>query len=207
MTDPAQPSDVSPTTEVRPDRPAGARSRGVVGLVAWVVASLVLAAVAGLVWAWLAQPAEWVVTDDGRLLLSEQASTAQIGVEMLYVGLGLVVSFAVAALGTWRLRRLGWVLVPVAAVSALAGALVAWRVGVLAGPAGTENVSGPVAPGDTIEASLDVASWGSFLVWPVAALVAVVLVVWVTDRPASDRSEAGVGEAGFSEPGEPAPRS
>lgn len=199
-TDPARSDGPSATGASAATRPSG-RSRGVGGLVVWVVLTLLLAAAAGLVWARLADPAEWVVTDDGRLLLSEQASTAQVAVELLYCGLGVAVSFVAAALGTWRLRSRGWVVVPVAGVTALVGALIAWRVGILAGPAGTDDVSGTVRPGDTVQAALAVESWGSFVLWPVAALLAVVLVVWLTDRPRHDDDAETVNASG-----EPAPR-
>ena len=161
----------------------------------WVLALLVLAAGAGALWAALASPASWQVTDQG-VVLTEAAATGQVGVELLYDGIGVVLCAVWGVAAGVRLRRVGWRIAPVVALACVAAALLAWQVGLLLGPPDPATVAAAAEVGDTIEAQLSVDARASFLVWPIAGLAGLLLATAATDRrPAT-----------FIERSEPAPR-
>ena len=146
----------------------------------WSVGMLVLGAVAGLVWQWLAEPAEWEVTAQG-IVLTEEAARGQFRVVVRFVSIGAVVCFAWGWLAGHVLRELGWVLVPVfATVSALA-ALIAWQVGVALGPTHPRDVADP-SLGDRLPAPLEIDAVTPFLVWSMFALAGLLLAAMLERR-------------------------
>lgn len=135
----------------------------------------------GLLWLWLAEPAEWEVTTQG-IILTEDAARGQFAVVVTFViiGAGLCLLWGWAA--GRSLRELGWVLVPVFAAVAALAAVVAWQVGVQLGPSDPRDAIDP-AIGDRIPAPLDIDAVAPFLVWPMFALIGLLVSAWL------DRSE------------------
>lgn len=141
---------------------------------------LVLAVVAGLVWLWLAEPAEWEVREAG-VVLTEAASRGQFSVIVVFVLVGVVTSFVWAWAATWVLDGLGWLLIPAVVVLTTIAAVVAWRVGVDLGPPPPGSVTG-VSVGDRIPAQLEVDGLAPFLVWPIFGLAGVIGATWTKGR-------------------------
>lgn len=144
------------------------------------IAVLAMGLVAGLIWLWLAEPAQWVVRDNG-IALTEGAAKGQFSVIVLFVGLGVVGSLLAGAGIGWTLQDLGWSITPLVIVLTTIAALIAWRIGVELGPVDPATVGGAV--GDKISAPLEVDALAAFLAWPIAGLLGVVLAVGLDRRP------------------------
>lgn len=167
----------------------GTSRRAVRPVAAAVLGMLLLGVMVGGLWVLLARPASWQVTDRG-IVLTEAASTRQAGVELTFVALGAVASLLAGLVVGHLLRRLGWLVVPLVALGATLASVVAWRVGLWLGPGDPAATPDPQV-GQRIPAQLAVESLASFVVWPMAGLLGVVLVTWVVGRPTrvSARSE------------------
>ncbi|MCO7239314.1 hypothetical protein [Aeromicrobium sp. CnD17-E] len=154
--------------------------RTVVQVVALVGVLLVLAGGAAALWVALASPPQWEVTQQG-VVLTEEASGAQVGVELLFVALGAAVGALWGLVAGFVLRRLGWVVVPLTVAATLAASVLTWRLGVELGPEGP-LASRDLPIGTRIPAQLAVDSPASFVVWAIAGLVGVFVVTWAAGR-------------------------
>jgi hypothetical protein len=150
------------------------------------LAAVLLGIVAGLVWLWLAHPAEWEGRDGG-IVLTEAAARGQFSVIVVFVLIGAVASAVLGWVVASALPDLGWLLAPLVVVLATGAALLAWRVGVELGPPPPGSVAG-VDVGDTVPAQLAVDGIAPFVVWPVFGLVGVIAATWTTDRRRPDAS-------------------
>jgi hypothetical protein len=149
-------------------------------VVPWSVGMLVLGVVGGLVWLWLAEPAEWEVTTRG-IILTEEAARGQFGVVVMFVTIGAVTCFCWGGIAGHVLRELGWVLVPVFAGVAGLASVIAWQVGVALGPTHPRDVTDP-SLGDRLPAPLEIDAVAPFLVWPMFALAGLLLAAWLDRR-------------------------
>jgi len=149
-------------------------------LVLWSVGMLVLGVVGGLVWLWLAEPAEWEVTARG-ITLTEEAARGQFAVVVTFVGIGAVTCFCWGWVAGHVLRELGWVLVPVFAIVAGLASLIAWWLGVALGPTDPRDVADP-SLGDRLPAPLEIDAVAPFLVWPMFALAGLLVAAWLDRR-------------------------
>lgn len=163
------------STETEPSELPAARR-----VVAASAAMLMLGIASGLVWIWLAEPAQWEARDGG-LVLTEAASQGQFSVIVVFVAVGIVASLVWAAAAGWALSDLGWLLVPVVVVVTTLAAVLAWRVGVELGPPSPGSASG-VSTGDRVPARLEIDGLAPFLVWPIAGLVGVIASTWARGR-------------------------
>jgi len=143
----------------------------------WTVLMLALGVVGGLLWWWLAEPAEWEVTEQG-ITLTEDAARGQFAVVVTFVAVGAVLSLVWGWAAGRSLRELGWVLVPVLAVVAAAASVVAWQVGLLLGPPDPRDVADP-SLGDRLPSQLEVDAVAAFLVWPMFALLGLLVSAWL----------------------------
>lgn len=158
-------------------------------------AMLLLGIAAGFVWLWLANPAEWEARAEG-IVLTEAAAKGEFSVIVVFVLIGAVTSWLWAWATTVVLGDIGWVITPIVVVLSVLAAVIAWRVGVELGPPDPASVPG-VEVGDTIPAQLAVDGVAPFLVWPIFALVGVVLgTLGQRDRAADDRAPAAVDQTG-----------
>lgn len=153
-----------------------------VGTVATVVGFLVAGAIAGVAWAWLAEPLRYTVVrvdDRSGLSADEAAASAAFGVLLTYVWVSALAAALWSAFATWRWGREGGTLVIArTALGAAAAAFIAWGVGVLLGPPTPEVGSRPA--GAEVSARLEIDAYGILFVWPVAALLGLILVAWLT---------------------------
>jgi hypothetical protein len=157
-------------------------------VVLWCAAMLLLGVAAGLMWLWLAEPAEWQVTERG-IVLTEDAARGQFAVVVLFVGLGAGLCFAWGWAAGHALREAGWVLVPLFAGVAGAAALIAWRVGVALGPTHPQDVADP-SLGDRLPSPLEIDAVAPFLVWPMFALLGLLVAAWLDRSDADDPGES-----------------
>lgn len=153
-------------------------------VVLWSVGMLVLGVVGGLVWLWLAEPAEWEVTARG-ITLTEASARGQFGVVVTFVSIGAVTCFCWGWAAGHMLRELGWVLVPVFASVAGLASLIAWRMGVALGPTDPRDVADP-SLGDRLLAPLEIDAVAPFIVWPMFALAGLLLAAWLDRRGDSE---------------------
>jgi hypothetical protein len=156
---------------------------GLSRVVLWSAGMLVLGAAGGLLWLWLAEPAEWEVTTAG-IVLTEDAARGQFGVVVMFVGLGAALCLVWGWAAGRAMRDVGWTLVPVFAGVAGVAAVIAWQVGVALGPTHPRDVADP-SLGDRLPAPLEIDSVAPFLVWPMFALLGLLLAAWL-DRSESD---------------------
>lgn len=138
-----------------------------------VVLMLLLGIVAGLVWLWVADPAEWEVRSAG-LVLTEGAARDQFSVIVAFTTIGAVVSLVWAWISAVVLEDIGWVITPVVVIASVLAGIIAWRVGVELGPPPPAGVTG-VTVGDTVPSRLAVDGVAPFLVWPIFGLIGVVV--------------------------------
>jgi hypothetical protein len=141
---------------------------------------LALGVVGGLVWLWLAEPAEWEVTRRG-IILTEEASRGQFRVIVMFVAIGAVVCSCWGVVAGHVLREVGWVLVPVFAGAAGLASVIAWQVGVAWGPVHPRDVTDP-SLGDRLPAPLEIDAVAPFLVWPMFALAGLWLAALLDRR-------------------------
>jgi hypothetical protein len=156
-------------------------------IVVAAVAAAVAGVGAGLVWLWLARPAQWEGRNGG-LVLTEAASRGQFGVIVTFVLIGIVVSVACGWLVVRLVPDLGWLAVPVAVLLTAVMSVIAWRVGVALGPPDPSTVAG-VQDGDRVPSRLAIDGVAPFLVWPIFGLAGVMVATWADGRRLSERSE------------------
>ncbi|MFI5425983.1 hypothetical protein [Aeromicrobium sp. UC242_57] len=138
-------------------------------------AFLGLGLVGGLAWLWLASPAQWEARSNG-LVLTEAGAQGQFSVIVTFVIVGAIGSLLLGAVAGRSCSGLGWAVTPFVVVLALVAAVIAWRVGVELGPPDPSSVS-VSAVGDKVPAQLAIDTVVPFLVWPIAALLGVVLAI------------------------------
>lgn len=159
--------------------------------VKWVAGLLLLGVAAGFVWLLLANPAEWEVTDNG-IILTEDGAKGRFGVIVTFVLIGIVVAFLWGLIAGWRLRAVGWLLVPVFAITAILAGVLAWRIGVAFGPPDPASVT-DASIGDKLPQRLAIDAVTPFLVWPIFALVGLLFATYsagnVGAKSASHRDE------------------
>lgn len=151
------------------------------GAFATVLGFVVVGAVAGVVWAWLADPIDYTVVrvgDRSGLSADEAASTAQFGVLVTYAWVGAVAAGLWGSFATWRWGRSGGsAVIARTTVGGAVGAVVAWGAGVVAGPA--EPTVGSRPAGAHVSGQVGLDAYGMLFVWPVTALLALLLVSWL----------------------------
>lgn len=152
---------------------------------------VVLGLVAGAVWAQVARPAQWLVSD-GRLELTINASRDTFGVLLVFVAVGAVTALVWAMLATVLLGT-SWQQVVTVLIGSLVLAVICWRVGLLLGPPDPSSAAAGLSDGDMVDDRLSVQGFAPFLVWPIAGLIGMLLVTWpaaIRDRKAQQGQRA-----------------
>ncbi|MFJ3281968.1 ABC transporter permease [Streptomyces halstedii] len=134
----------------------------------------------GLLWLWLA-PRVPLVSDDTAVFLKNSEGEEAIGADGTFVLLALAFGL-LSAVAVFLLRRRGGIsLVVGLAVGGLLGSLLAWRVGTWLGP--TSDVvahAKQAGKGVTFDAPLELHAVGAaVLAWPIAAMLAHLVLTWV----------------------------
>jgi hypothetical protein len=153
----------------------GGRRPGPGDVGGFLALGLGLGALAGVVWPEVVDLPTYLISADGRASTSERGLTAIFGADAWFCLLGAVVGLLLGALAWWRLRGLGWPVVVVTTVTAVAAALVCWWVGTALGPADFATRLATASPGDVVPIGLELRARASLLVWPFLAMVPVLL--------------------------------
>jgi len=161
-------------TEVVPT-PARPTWRVVVRLGGFAAASLGLGAAAGVVWWLLVKPPAYELNSNGGATTSERGLAQFIAADAWFCVIGLVVGFLIG-IAAWRwLRTLGWSVVLVVVVCAVASALMCWLVGYRLGPGDFSARLAAANPGDLVPIPLTLRARASLLTWPFFAVIPVLL--------------------------------
>ncbi len=150
--------------------------RGLIRPATWIATLVVLGVAGAIVWVQAAEPAAFVVTQRGAVL-SEEAASEQFGVVVAFVVIGVVSSLLVGAVAAVVLRRLGWLLTPLVLAATLLVGGITWRLGTWWGPDAPDAASAEgLGVGDRIPLPLGIDSFAVMLVWPIAGLLALLVV-------------------------------
>lgn len=157
-------------------------------LLRWAAAALVLGALGGVVWKFLARPGIVTVTSQGAVT-TEAETLHQFGNVMVYLGIGAVICVVWAGALAVTGAHHGWKLVPFVAVTSVAAALVARAVGLALSP---DKVVVPKAAraGDTIPGILTMDAWSAVVAWAVFGMAGLLLVTSLLAPPQVDEQVA-----------------
>jgi hypothetical protein len=146
----------------------------------------VAGAIAGWLWAELADPPAYEVLRAGAIMGEEQAGR-EFGVDVTYALIALAFAVPIGLLTGWRWHRVGWPQVLAAAGGAAIASVVAWQLGVQLGPSDPADALSTAQVGDLLPEQLDVHAMGLLLAWPMGALVGVIIAVLLFSRPSRPR--------------------
>ncbi|WP_377272113.1 hypothetical protein [Peterkaempfera sp. SMS 1(5)a] len=160
-----------PAVDERPPRKPAAEIR--VGVLV-ALGTLLAGVVVGLLWLWLA-PKVPLYADSKAVYLKDPEGEQRAAADGVFVllGVGAGALTALAAFLPTR-RRGGGIAVAVGlAVGGLLGSVVAWRLGMALGPTSDMVAHArQVGEGKVFDAALELGAKGALLVWPMAAMVA-----------------------------------
>jgi hypothetical protein len=146
-----------------------------VRLLAFAAASLGLGAAAGVLWWLVVNPPAYELNSNGGAATSERGLTEFISGDAWFCAIGLVVGLLIG-LAAWRwLRGIGWTVVLVVLVCALAAALTCWLVGYRLGPGDFSARLAAAQPGQLVSIPLTLRAHASLLTWPFFAVIPVLL--------------------------------
>ena len=155
--------------------PALRGRRGTRRIVGFLLMSLGVGAISGLLWARVVTLPGYRVGPDGGASTTERGLAGFIGGDAWFSALGLLLGALLGLLG-WRLfRRSGWFVPPLVVLVALGSAVTCWVVGHQLGPGPFEPRLAAAQPGDLVPIDLTLRAKVSLLVWPFAAVIPVLL--------------------------------
>jgi len=151
-----------------------------------VIAAIALSGLpAAVLWWWLAEPARWRATERG-LVLTEQQATGAFQVVAMFTIIGAVLGLVAGVVTWWLTSPARWQTPVALGLAAAIAAVLCWRVGTWIGPGPVREAAG-LDPGDTVEAPLAVDSVVPFLVWPLVAVLAYTVALYVSADHDADR--------------------
>ena len=134
-----------------------------------------LGALAGVVWWAVTDLPAYRVLEDGGASTSERGLADYIASDAWYVVCGAVVGLVVGLLA-WRwFGRSGWPVVVLTAVVGLAAGLLCWAVGHRVEPGSFAVRLAAAHPGDLVPIDLTVRARAALVVWPLFAVIPVLL--------------------------------
>lgn len=161
--------------EVTPTGTTPTRYRTLIRLAGFVVLSLGLGAVGGVVWEALVKLPTYVVSSDGGATTTERGLTEFLAGDAWFCVIGLVLFLGLGTLA-WRwFSAIGWSLVPLVVLTALAAALLCWWVGYDLGPGEFSPRLAAAKPDDIVPIELTLRARASLLTWPFFAVIPVLL--------------------------------
>jgi hypothetical protein len=155
--------------------PTRRSGRLAVRLVAFLGGPLALGAAAGVVWWLVVKPPAYELNSNGGATTSERGLSEFIAGDAWFCAIGLVVGLLIG-LAAWRwLRTVGWSVVLVVLVCAVASALTCWLVGYRLGPGDFSARLAAAQPGQLVSIPLTLRARASLLTWPFFAIIPVLL--------------------------------
>lgn len=160
-------------------------------------------ALGGLLWWLVVEPAELTRTPEGSVM-GEAELAQQFASDGWYAVIAVVAGFLTGmALAWWRARDFLLTTVLLVPGAATAAAVMAWTGRVL-GPSDPDAVIKDLPRGATVPVELVVSATPSYLMWPIAALVGALMVLWSTVGVAASAAPPRSGHpSGDSELGAP----
>lgn len=157
---------------------------------------------AAFVWLWIGEPSEWIATDRG-LVLTESAATGRFQVVAMFALIGVVLGVVAGIVVHRTARPARWEVPLGLAAAASAAALLCWRLGVLLGPEAPEQVKG-LELGDTVQSPFAVDALTPFLLWPLAAVLAYTLSLYLSSEGVDeDEADDAVEDESLSDRSQP----
>ena len=132
-------------------------------------------ALAGAGWWWLVDLPAYRVNPDGGAVTSERGLADYLGGDAWFAVLGLLAGLVLGLTAWRRLGRWGWPVVVVTAVVAAGSGLLCWTVGYHLGPGAFNPRLAQARPGDLVPIALTIRTRASLVVWPLAAIIPVLL--------------------------------
>jgi hypothetical protein len=147
-------------------------------VLAVIGAYLVVGVVCGVLWWWLWDPAMFTKVRGGGGSMGEVQLGRRFAADGWYVVIAAVAGLVLGAgMMLWRTRDVLLTTILVVLGSGVAaGAMVV--TGHLLGPVDPDVALASVAPGTEVPTQLGVSSAAVYLVWPIATLVAALVVLW-----------------------------
>lgn len=171
------------TPDARPGPPGAARALDA----AWILATLLLLGlVAGVLWWLFVDPAVFTVAKNGGVTMGEVELGKRFNADGWYTVIAGVLGLLAGAALTWWRAQDFLVTTLTLLVGSLAAAWVMAGVGRLLGPPDPEQVLGSAEVGARLATPLEVTSEVCYLIWPIAALIGALVVLWSppADEPA-----------------------
>ena len=139
-------------------------------------------AAGGVLWAWLTDPASYLVTERGAFL-DEQGLAAVFNSDGWFLVVGLVAGLALGLALGLRFRRHGWPIVVAMLLAAGLASALAYTVGHALGPDALGARLQAAQAGDRVAAPLTVQAPGVLLGWPIAAMAGMLAAALGWHRP------------------------
>jgi hypothetical protein len=144
-------------------------------LAGFAAGSLAVGAAAGVVWWLVVKPPAYELNSNGGATTSERGLTEFIAGDAWFSAIGLVAGLLIGIAAWHWLRMLGWTVVLVVLVCALAAALTCWLVGYRLGPGDFSARLAAARPGELVPIPLTLRAKASLLTWPFFAVIPVLL--------------------------------
>ncbi|OYO24351.1 hypothetical protein CGZ93_04425 [Enemella dayhoffiae] len=173
------------TDDFRPDRGQPRPVRRPLTL--WIgllgLGSVLLGALAGVVWRYAVRLPTYQVNEDGSAATGERGLAEFIAADAWFVVLGVVCGL-ICGLLVWRwFAGLGWPMVALALGSSMVMALTCWQLGWLLGPGALEPRLAAAKPGDVLPIELTLRAQAALMMWPFAACLPIMLLSALSPDP------------------------
>ncbi|WP_316669098.1 hypothetical protein [uncultured Propionibacterium sp.] len=157
---------------------------------------VVLGLLAGFVWNLVTPLQSVTVASDGTATMTNTAAVQNFSPDAAFVMIGLVLGLILGILAWQWFRRAGWPVVLIAVIGASLCALVAVCSAAVVGPSGFDTRLANAAPGETVAFDLALTSPTTWVVWPFAAVIPVLIYSALTHDTDEPRAEADDSRAG-----------
>jgi hypothetical protein len=115
------------------------------------------------------------VNSEGGATVNERGLSQFIAGDAWFSAIGAVVGLALGMIAWRTFRRLGWAIVPLVLISAVAAELICWLVGYRLGPGEFAPRLAAARPGDLVPIELTLRAKATLLTWPFFAVIPVLL--------------------------------
>ncbi len=137
--------------------------------------SVLLGGVLGVLWNLVVDLPTYVIDANSGASTTERGLTEFFGSDAWYVLFAAVGGLVIGVLTWWWTGRRGWLCVLLALGAALLAGLMCWGAGLALGPHDFDQRIAQARPGDRVEIDFALRSWTALLVWPMMAMVPILV--------------------------------